>query len=153
MKPEKMEASIDVSLGASIREFPSDLHEAILITLIPHGKEGAYSLEIMDELNKVYQESGLRKIDMGSLYPAFKRMSKKGWIKGRWGDEDVKDEESGGARRRYYFVSNTGIAALNRLWDYRMRIKGDQVFPIPELFSSKLSRFISPCLIVNNKQQ
>jgi DNA-binding PadR family transcriptional regulator len=135
MKPEKSRKSI--------REFPSDLHEAILITLIPHGKKGAYGLDIMDELNNVYKDSGLKNIDMGSLYPAFKRMSEKGWIQGRWGDDDVEDEESGGARRRYYFVENSGIAALNELWDYRMRIKGNQVFPIPEycLFKFKFAEY------------
>jgi PadR family transcriptional regulator, regulatory protein PadR len=128
MKPEKREQQI-----REFREFPSDLHEAILITLVPYGEKGAYSLDIMDELNKAYKKSNLKKIDMGSLYPAFKRMSEKGWIQGRWGDDDVKDEESGGARRRYYSIESSGIDVLNELWEYRMNIKGDQEFPIPEL--------------------
>jgi PadR family transcriptional regulator, regulatory protein PadR len=124
MKPEKS--------GKSIREFPSDLHESVLITLIPYGEKGAYSLNIMDELNKVYKKSGLKEIDMGSLYPAFKRMSEKGWIQGRWGDDDVENEESGGARRRYYFITTSGTTALNELWQYRMNIKGNQILPMPE---------------------
>lgn len=129
-----------------MREFPSDLHEAILITLIPYGKKGAYGLDIMDELNSAYQESGLKNIDMGSLYPAFKRMSEKGWIQGRWGDDDVEDEESGGARRRYYSIESIGITALNELWKYRMRIKGDQIFPIPEycLFKFWFDSYLLP---------
>jgi PadR family transcriptional regulator, regulatory protein PadR len=129
MKPDKS--------GKSMREFPSDLHEAILITLIPYGKKGAYSLDIMDELNSVYQKCGLKNIDMGSLYPAFKRMSEKGWIQGRWGDDNLEDEESGGARRRYYFIANSGIIALNELRDYRMQLQRNQTFPIPEYFLFK----------------
>jgi PadR family transcriptional regulator, regulatory protein PadR len=125
MKPEKS--------GKSIREFPSDLHESVLITLIPYGEKGAYSLNIMDELNKAYKKSGLKEIDMGSLYPAFKRMSEKGWIQGRWGDDDVEDEESGGARRRYYFITTNGTTALNELWQYRMNIMGNQNLPLPGL--------------------
>lgn len=123
MKPEKS--------GKSIREFPSDLHESVLITLIPYGEKGAYSLNIMDELNRAYKKSGLKKIDMGSLYPAFKRMNEKGWIQGRWGDDNVEDEESGGARRRYYSITVSGTTVLNELWQYRMNIKGDQELPMP----------------------
>lgn len=108
----------------SIREFPSELHEAILVSLIPHGEQGAYGGDIKKSINRTYEKSGIKKLDMGSIYPAFKRMSEQGWIKGRWG-EDNKDEESGGARRRYYYITADGKSILRELWAYRDNLRKD----------------------------
>jgi PadR family transcriptional regulator, regulatory protein PadR len=128
MKPEKS--------GKSIREYPSDLHEAVLTILLPHGEKGAYGLNIMDEINEVYKKSGLKGIDMGSLYPAFKRMSEKGWIQGRWGDDAIEDEESGGARRRYYFITSDGKSILHDLWQYRKNLQDNTGGLIPSFSHS-----------------
>jgi PadR family transcriptional regulator, regulatory protein PadR len=131
MKPEKS--------GKSIREFPSDLHEAVLIVLLPYGEKGAYGINIMDEINGVYEKSGLKDIDMGSLYPAFKRMNEKGWIQGRWGDEAIEDEESGGARRRYYSITSSGKSILSELWLYRKNLQDNAGGLIPGLAHTALA--------------
>jgi PadR family transcriptional regulator, regulatory protein PadR len=86
--------------------------EDILTMLL--GKE-LYGLQIMNAINQASQ--GKRDIGFGSLYPALNRLSKNGLLKSRWGEET--DEESGGARRKYYQVTGLGERVLRETQNYR----------------------------------
>jgi DNA-binding PadR family transcriptional regulator len=86
--------------------------EDILTVLL--GKE-LYGLQIIQAVNVASQCK--RDIGFGSLYPALNRLSKNGLLKSRWGDEI--DEESGGARRKYYKVTGLGERVLHETQNYR----------------------------------
>lgn len=93
--------------------------EQDLLTLIQQYADGTYGLEIMNRLNTANQELKRRKIGIGSLYPALKRMAQQGLLSARWGEEG---STSGGARRRYYCITALGEKALNDTWRYRSLI-------------------------------
>lgn len=87
----------------------SAIDEDILTVLV--GRE-LYGLEVLDQLNPDRPIP----LSFGSLYPALNRLDKKGLISWRWGD---KQEESGGARRKYYKVTGMGVSVLREVQQYR----------------------------------
>lgn len=94
----------------SIRLSPLD--EDIL-TVLMGGRE-LYGLDILKKLNRDERPGG--ELGFGSLYPALNRLYKKGLIDWRWGNED---EETGGARRKYYKINGLGARVLDNVQDYR----------------------------------
>jgi len=62
------------------------------------------------EINKFIQESskGRYELKEATLYSAFRRLEESGWISSYWGDETT------GARRRYYTITNDGRAAFRK---------------------------------------
>ena len=52
------------------------------------------------------QSEDLLKVETGSLYPALHRLEKRGWIQGRWVEQD------GQRRRRYYKLTPAGSKIL-----------------------------------------
>lgn len=90
----------------------SAIDEDILTVLL--GRE-FYGLEILNELN----QGRPIELSFGSLYPALNRLEKKGLIKWRWGDEL---DESGGARRKYYKVTELGANTLSGVQQYRLML-------------------------------
>jgi DNA-binding PadR family transcriptional regulator len=100
----------------------SALEEDILTVVLPHA-QGVYGLDILNRINAANKKIGRRTIGVGSLYPALKRMEQQGLIAGRWGDEAIEDEESGGARRRYYSISAQGKKALQDTRNYREQLE------------------------------
>lgn len=87
----------------------SAIDEDILTVLM---NRELYGLEILDELNPGRPIS----LSFGSLYPALNRLEAKGLVSWRWGDEQ---EDSGGARRKYYKVTSLGASALSEIQEYR----------------------------------
>jgi DNA-binding PadR family transcriptional regulator len=87
----------------------SAIDEDVLTVLI--GRE-LYGLEVLDELNPGRPVP----LGFGSLYPALNRLEKKGLISWRWGSEQ---DNSGGARRKYYKVTGLGATVLGEVQDYR----------------------------------
>ena len=63
------------------------------------------------KINKAIKDStnGDFELKEATLYTAFKRLEELGCISSYWGDEHT------GARRRYYTITSTGIAHLERL--------------------------------------
>ena len=57
------------------------------------------------EINKTIKEltDGLYELKEATLYTAFRRLEEAGFISSYWGDETT------GARRRYYSITNEGI--------------------------------------------
>jgi len=54
------------------------------------------------------QTVGILYVEEGVLYPALHRLSKKGWIKGAWGETDT------GRRARFYSLTAKGRKALEK---------------------------------------
>jgi PadR family transcriptional regulator, regulatory protein PadR len=87
----------------------SAIDEDILTVLL--GRE-LYGLEILGELNPGRPIP----LQFSSLYPALNRLEQKGLVSWKWGDEQ---DESGGARRKYYKVTDLGEQKLRSVQEYR----------------------------------
>jgi len=87
----------------------SALEEDILTLM---GTQKMYGLEMLEGLN----EDRPIPIGFGSLYPTLNRLEKKGLISWKWGDEQ---DQTGGARRKYYIVTGIGKAVLREVQGYR----------------------------------
>lgn len=88
--------------------------DADLLTVLRYGHE-FYGLEILDELN----QGRPIEIGFGSLYPALNRLEKKGLISWKWGGEQ---DQSGGARRKYYKINGLGMTVIDEFQEYRMQL-------------------------------
>ena len=73
-----------------------------------------YGLEIVNAIAKASQ--GKKKIGFSSLYPNLRKLEKRGFVTSRWGDETP--EESTGARRRYYKITGSGVAAVKHKQEF-----------------------------------
>ena len=73
-----------------------------------------YGLEIMKAIAEA--SNGKKTIGFSSLYPNLRKLEKKGFVTSRWGDETP--EENTGARRRYYQITGSGMAAVNQKQEY-----------------------------------
>ena len=73
-----------------------------------------YGLEIMKAIAEASQ--GKKNIGFSSLYPNLRKLEKRGFVTSRWGDETP--EENTGARRRYYKITGSGMAAVNQKQEY-----------------------------------
>ncbi|MEJ6487852.1 PadR family transcriptional regulator [Nostoc punctiforme UO1] len=91
----------------------SALEEDILTLM---GTQKMYGLEILDGLNGGRPIS----IGFGSLYPTLNRLEKKGLVSWKWGSDQ---DETGGARRKYYIVTGSGQVVLREVQDYRDQLK------------------------------
>ncbi|MEO1131978.1 MAG: helix-turn-helix transcriptional regulator [Cyanobacteria bacterium J06639_1] len=90
----------------------SAIDEDILTLLV--GRE-MYGLKILAALNR----GRPTQLGFGSLYPALNRLDKKELITWTWGDEN---EQTGGARRKYYRVTELGERSLRQVQEYRIRL-------------------------------
>ncbi|MGF1934514.1 MAG: PadR family transcriptional regulator [Nostoc sp. ChiQUE02] len=91
----------------------SALEEDILTLM---GTQKMYGLEILDGLNQGRPIS----IGFGSLYPTLNRLEKKGLVSWKWGSDQ---DETGGARRKYYIITGSGQAVLREVQNYRDQLK------------------------------
>lgn len=73
-----------------------------------------YGLEIMNAI--VEASKGKKNIGFSSLYPNLRQLEKRGFVTSRWGDETP--EEHTGARRRYYKITGSGIAAIQQKQEF-----------------------------------
>lgn len=76
--------------------------DTIILAQLARGDNYGY------EINKNIQQltSGEYGLKEATLYTAFKRLEQNGLIRSYWGDEGA------GARRRYYAITEVGVAAL-----------------------------------------
>ena len=96
-----------------LQEPLSSIEEYILILLSAASPEALYGLDILNRLNGVCAQFGRNALGAGSLYPAFHRMEEAGLVEGSWGDV------SGGARRKYYQISEKGEMSLKITRQFR----------------------------------
>ncbi|MEM9506445.1 MAG: PadR family transcriptional regulator [Cyanobacteria bacterium P01_E01_bin.35] len=73
-----------------------------------------YGLEIMKAIAQA--SKGKKSIGFSSLYPNLRKLEKRGFVTSRWGDETP--ESITGARRRYYKITGSGIAAVNQKQEF-----------------------------------
>lgn len=93
----------------------SPVEESILTILAEYE---LYGLEIIEALEK--GSGGKLKVGFGTLYPALRRLERKGFVETRWGDETP--EERGGARRKYYTISPEGAEVLREIQQIRTNL-------------------------------
>jgi PadR family transcriptional regulator, regulatory protein PadR len=85
-----------------------------LVLLALYNKE-LYGLEIPQAMAAASE--GKRKMGIGTLYPVLHALENKGLVESRWGDEGR--ENRGGARRRYYKLTASGISTLDAIQSFR----------------------------------
>lgn len=85
------------------------------LVLFAIGYKERYGLEIQRAIEEC--SKGTDSISIGSLYPTLHNLERKGLVTTRFGDEVV--EERGGARRKYYQLTENGIAAIKAIQQYQ----------------------------------
>ena len=79
--------------------------DLILLMLLEEGPK--YGLEIIKEAE--VRTDGYFEFREGSLYPALHRLEKAGWVRA-----EFQPSDTGGARRRYYQLTDKGVRELGR---------------------------------------
>lgn len=88
-----------------------------LVLLALYDKE-LYGLQIPQAMEEA--SGGQRQMGIGTLYPVLHSLEKKGLVESRWGDEGR--EERGGARRRYYKLTGSGVTKLEAVQSFRANL-------------------------------
>jgi DNA-binding PadR family transcriptional regulator len=94
----------------------STLEEDILTILASHPE--LYGLQISKAIEQA--SDGKRQIGFGSLYPALRRLENKKFVASRW--ENDNSEARGGARRRYYKITASGLNVLRENQTFRTKL-------------------------------
>jgi PadR family transcriptional regulator, regulatory protein PadR len=93
----------------------SPREELILCTL---KNKRLYGLQIPKAIAQA--SNGNRDLKIGSLYPLLAILENKGLVSSQWGDE--RPPRKGGARRRYYQLTQEGIASLDSAESFRSNL-------------------------------
>jgi PadR family transcriptional regulator, regulatory protein PadR len=75
-----------------------------ILLLSEVGTTDKYGYEIVQSLK--HKSKDTYQMSEGTLYPALKRLERKGFVSSYWGDSD------GGGRRKYYRITDQGRAQL-----------------------------------------
>lgn len=78
-------------------------------------KDDSYGYRINRDILEITGQ--LLELKEATLYTAFRRLEKEGYIRSYWGDEEL------GARRRYYSITDEGKAALEKYREEWLRAK------------------------------
>ena len=95
------------SRGVNIGEF----EELILLTVASLGKE-AYAVVVKQEL----ENRASRKTNISAIHSSLYRLEDKGYLSSQFGGATQK---RGGKKKRYFQVTNTGLAALQEAKNLR----------------------------------
>ncbi len=79
------------------------LEMCVLVSL--ERKRSSYGFELL----QIFESAGID-INEGTLYPLLNRMHKNGWLESTW-----ETPVDGGHPRRFYSLSNTGLALLPKM--------------------------------------
>lgn len=90
----------------------------ILVLRTLYNKELS-GLEIIESIANIKALS----FNIGSLYPVFQKLEEKELIKSRWGTERSSDR--GGARKRYYRLTQSGEKALADIQEFDNSLNWD----------------------------
>lgn len=96
--------------GTNLGEF----QEIVLLTILILDDE-AYGLKIQQEMSDRLN----RTLSRGALHSALSRLTEKGFIKSTVGGATA---ERGGRRKRFYFLTNSGKAALKQTKELREKM-------------------------------
>ena len=87
--------------------------EEIVLLTVGVLYDDAYGVSIKDEIEKRIG----RKVSVGALQSALRRMEKKGYLESKTGATDSK---RGGKPKRYFYITSYGKSALDYTKDVRM---------------------------------
>lgn len=76
------------------------LLDAIVLAVVSHEAQGTYGYKITQDVRKAIE------ISESTLYPVLRRLQKDGYL-------ETYDMEYGGRNRRYYRITDSGMAQLN----------------------------------------
>ena len=107
--------SINRNKGSSTDVEVSPREELVVLAL--YNKE-LYGLQIPKAMEEA--SGGKHQMGVGTLYPVLHSLEKKGLIESRWGNEGR--EERGGARRRYYKLTASGVATFEAIQAFRSNL-------------------------------
>jgi DNA-binding PadR family transcriptional regulator len=113
IQPDGSKTSNQTLMNSGDEDFHlSKLEEEILNLLT--GRE-LYGLQIVEAFAEVSQ--GTRKVGIGTLYPTLSRLEKRGLVISRM--EDRPKNEGGGARRKFFRITQEGMHALVAAENFR----------------------------------
>ncbi|MCB0632703.1 MAG: helix-turn-helix transcriptional regulator [Saprospiraceae bacterium] len=101
-----------------MKRYPLGEFEEIVLLTVGVLYQEAYGVAIKDEIEKRLK----RKVSVGALQSALRRMEKKGFIVSRFGESN---NERGGRRKRYFFITAHGKEALEHARDVRNSLWND----------------------------
>ena len=93
-------------------------NKEILILQSLYNKELS-GLQIIQSIADIKGKS----LDIGSFYPVFQKLEERELIKSRWGTERSSDR--GGARKRYYRLTQLGEKALADIQEFNNSLDWD----------------------------
>jgi PadR family transcriptional regulator, regulatory protein PadR len=114
----------------------SPMKESLLIALYPHGHEGIYNLDLLNNIQLADKTIGRKAMSLGTFYPTVKRLEADGLISGFWDEQEIAP----GVKRRYLRITGAGVRALTINRQYREILSGfspgldDQSVPSPGLY-------------------
>ena len=116
----QMKRAEDMSISFRARaseESPqiSPLEEEVLTVINAYVK--TYGFQIIHTFEKASR--GQRKLSIGTLYPLLNRLYKKGMVESHMAD---KSDPTGGARRKYFSITDKGKLALSEAQEFRRRL-------------------------------
>lgn len=103
-----------------MKRYPLGEFEEIVLLTVGVLYDEAYGVAIKDEIEKRLN----RKVSVGALQAALRRMEKKGYLDSRLGETS---NQRGGKRKRYFFITSYGKEAL----EYTRKVRTDLWRDIP----------------------
>lgn len=101
-----------------MKKYPLGEFEEIVLLTVGVLYDEAYGVAIKDELEKRLE----RKVSVGALQSALRRMEGKGYLDSRFGE---MTNVRGGKRKRYFTMTAHGKAALAHAKELRQRLWDD----------------------------
>lgn len=98
-----------------MKQYPLGEFEEIVLLTVGALYDEAYGVAIKDAI----EEKACRKVSVGALQSALKRMEKKGYLDARTGEANAR---RGGKPKRYYTITAFGKLALQQSRDVRARL-------------------------------
>jgi DNA-binding PadR family transcriptional regulator len=103
-----------------MKKYPLGEFEEIVLLTVGVLYDEAYGVAVKDEIEKRLD----RKVSVGALQTALRRMEKKGYLDSRLGETS---SQRGGKRKRYFFITSYGKEAL----EYTRKVRTDLWRDIP----------------------
>ncbi len=98
-----------------MKTYPLGEFEEIVLLTVGALFDEAYGVAIKDAI----EERAHRRVSVGALQSALKRMEKKGYLDARTGEANA---QRGGKPKRYYTITTFGKLALQQSRDVRTRL-------------------------------
>ncbi len=98
-----------------MKKFPLGEFEEIVLLTVGVLYDEAYGVAIKEEIERQLE----RKVSVGALQSALRRMEQKGYLESRTGESNA---ERGGRPKRYFTITAHGKRALEYTRDVRMEL-------------------------------